>query len=292
MAPIETSSASGPIAPLWLLIVAAVCVPVTIVALVRIHRWWLSGDPLPLPADGAMGCAWPPVAGLALFVLMTLAMMLIAKGYAEGREAGLWPWEPLNVPAMFSPGIFLAQIVPALAGLGALRLFGRGAAATAGVRVGNARMTLLAGLVAFAAVMPVCVVALKVNVMVNSLLGIEPQVHPLLQTLHRAPEAWVLPLALLQAAVLAALSEEFTYRGVLMMSLLRPLGGPGAIAVSSAVFALVHLLIEPQAILALFLLGLALGYVTYRTRSLVAAVVAHSAFNTLMVLGTFFGGSS
>jgi membrane protease YdiL (CAAX protease family) len=289
MAPIETSSASGPIAPLWLLIVAAACLPVTIVALVRIHRWWLSGDPLPLPADGALGCAWPPVAGLALFVLMTLAMMLIAAGYAEGKKAGLWPWEPLNVPEMFSPGMFLAQVVPALAGLGVLRLFGRGAAATAGVRVGNARVTLLAGLVAFAAVLPVCVVALKVNVMVNSLLGIAPQVHPLLQTVQRAPEAWVLPLALLQAAVLAALAEEFIYRGVLMMSLLRHAGPAAALAISSVAFALVHLRTEPQAVLPLFLLALAMGWVGYWTRSLLAPVITHALFNALMVVSTFTG---
>ena len=290
MAPIETSSASEPIASLWLLIAAAVCVPVTIVALVRIHRWWLSGDPLPLPADGALPAVrWPPVAGVALFVLMTLAMMLIATGYAEGKKAGLWPWEPLNVPEMFSPGMFLAQVVPALAGLGALRLFGRGAAATAGVRVGNARVTLLAGLVAFAAALPVCVVALKVNVMVNSLLGVEQQVHPLLQTVQRAPEAWVLPLALLQAAVLAALSEEFAYRGVLMMSLLRHTGAAGALALSSAAFALVHLRTEPQAVLPLFLLALAMGWVAYWTRSLLAPVITHALFNALMVVSTFTG---
>ena len=290
MPPTESASASGPIAPLWLLIAAAACLPVTIVAMVRIHRWWLSGDPLPLPADGALPAVrWPPMAGLVLFVLMMLAMMLIATGYAEGKEAGLWPWEPLDIPAMFSPGMFLAQIVPPLAGLGLLRLFGRGAAATAGVRVGNARVTLLAGLVAFAAVLPVCIVALKVNVMLNSLLGIEPQVHPLLQTVQRAPEAWVLPLALLQAAVLAALAEEFIYRGVLMMSLLRHTGPAGALAISSAAFALVHLRTEPQAVLPLFLLALAMGWVAYWTRSLLAPVITHALFNALMVVSTFTG---
>ena len=34
---------------------------------------------------------------------------------------------------------------------------------------------------------------------------------------------------------------------------------------------------------------MAMAYVAYRTRSLLAAVVTHSLFNTLMVLGKFSG---
>jgi membrane protease YdiL (CAAX protease family) len=141
--------------------------------------------------------------------------------------------------------------------------------------------------VAFAVALPVCLVALKVNVVLMSLLGQAPLQHPLLETVERAPAAWVLPLALFQAAVLAALAEEFIYRGVLMTSLLPQAGVAGALTVSSAVFALVHLPTEPQAVLPLFMLALALGWVGYWTRSLLAPVITHAMFNALMVLGAF-----
>ncbi len=56
---------------------------------------------------------------------------------------------------------------------------------------------------------------------------------------------------------------------------------------TSIIFALVHLPSEPQAILPLTVLGLALAYVAYRTRSLVAPVITHFLFNTFMLLTIF-----
>jgi len=67
---------------------------------------------------------------------------------------------------------------------------------------------------------------------------------------------------------------------------LRGAGAIAALVVSSAVFAVVHLTAEPQAVAPLFFLGMALGYVAYLTRSLVAPVIAHALFNALMISGT------
>ncbi|MBM4018592.1 MAG: CPBP family intramembrane metalloprotease [Planctomycetes bacterium] len=288
MPPTEPSIASGPAAPLWLFVVAAACVPVTGLVLVRISRWWESGASLPLPMDEAWaGGALAPAVGVALFFVMMVAMLAIAQGYAAGRRAGLWPWEPLGVPEMLSPGMFLAQALPPLVGLAVVLGFGRGAAATVGIRVGNVRMTVLAGVVAFTAALPVCIVALKVNAVLVALLGEVPREHPLLVTVHETPAAWVMAAALVQAAVLAALAEEFIYRGVLMTSLLPHAGAAGALAITSAVFALVHLPTEPQAVLPLFILALAMGWAAYWTRSLLAPVIAHALFNGLMVVSTF-----
>jgi len=74
------------------------------------------------------------------------------------------------------------------------------------------------------------------------------------------------------------------YRGVLMMTLAKEAGAPTALLLSSAAFAAVHLPVEPQAFLPLFCLGLALGYITLRTGSLLAPIVAHGVFNGLMLL--------
>lgn len=286
----ETTTAAGAPSPLWLLIVVGACVPVTIVALVRIGRWWLSGAPVPPPLDKTLPpVPWPPEFGLALFAFMFVVAMLIPWGYREAMQRNLWPWEPLPAPDLFGPGVFLAQAVPPLLGLAAARFFGRGAAATAGVRLGLLGKGLLAGVVDLAVVLPLCLVALKINVILVILLGYRPELHPVLEKIGEQPTAGVAALALLQAGIMAPLAEEFIYRGVLMMSLVRQAGIGGALAVSSAVFALAHLPAEPQAVLPLFVLALALGYVAYRTRSLVGPIFGHSLFNILMVLGVFTG---
>ncbi|MCX5684191.1 MAG: type II CAAX endopeptidase family protein [Planctomycetota bacterium] len=277
--------------PLWLNIVVWVCVPVAAVALMRIGRWWHSGAPLPLPLDKAWPAApWSPTFGFALFALMVLAMQLIPFAYVEAKARGCWPWEPLDVPDMFGLGIFLGQAVPPLLGLAVLRfLVGRGAASSAGVRAGATGSGLLAGVVALAVALPLCVVALKVNTILVVFFGHAPTEHPLLVTVQEKPAAWVVAIALFQAGLMAPLAEEFIYRGVLMTTLMKTLGIGGAILASSAIFAVVHIGAQPQAVLPLFILALALGYIAYRTRSLVGPIVGHSLFNTLMVLGTFTG---
>ena len=293
MPPAETFTWSDLNLPLWLRVAVGVCLPFTLVGLWRGVRWWLSGRPFPLPRDGAWPLVpWPAWFGLLLFGAVFSLMFLISSAWAVMVELGLLPWQPSGAPDLINPGLFLPQILPPALGLWLVTRLGPGAAETIGVRAGRPWHDVLYGLGVTAAVVPLCVGAILVGALVHRLAGLPTVLHPVLVSLGESSSPWTLAAALVLASVVAPLAEEFTYRGVLMMSLLRPLGGPGAIAVSSAVFALVHLLIEPQAILALFLLGLALGYVTYRTRSLVAAVSAHSAFNTLMVLGTFFGGSS
>ena len=272
-------------APLWFVIVVVACVPVTVVALARIGRWWLSGAPLPLPLDKAWPLLrWSPAFGFGLFLVMFMATQLIPQAYLSGKADGLWPWEPLKAPDMFGVGIFLGQAVPPLLGLAALRFFGRGTAQAAGVRIATLGRGLFAGVAAAAVVLPLCVVALKVNVILVVLVGGRPQLHPVLETIGEQPTLAVAALALFQAGIMAPLAEEFTYRGVLMTTLLRHAGPGAALAVSSALFAVVHVMAEPQAVLPLFVLAMAMGYVAYRTRSLVGPIVTHSLFNSLMVL--------
>jgi membrane protease YdiL (CAAX protease family) len=284
----ETQVSAAPEAPLWILLIAAACAPLTIVALVRIGRWWLSGAPLPLPLDKAWPAApWSPELGIGLFVLMAMAMQVGAPAYLAAKDYGLCPWEPLDVPDMFGMGVFLGQAAPILLGLAALRFFGRGAASSAGVRVGPLLPGLLGGVAAVAVALPLCIVTLKMNAILVVWLGGQPHQHPLLETVGQQRAGWVTALALFQAGIMAPLAEEFIYRGVLMTTLMRTVGIGGALAISSAVFAVVHFGAQPQAVLPLFVFALALGYVAYRTRSLLGPIIAHSLFNILMVLGTF-----
>jgi membrane protease YdiL (CAAX protease family) len=275
--------------PWWLLAAVAVCLPVSVAVLARVGRWWITADPVPKPIDGeAPPVPWPEAFGVGLFVGMQALLVLTTMAYNAAADAGYLPWEPLPIPPEFSPGLFLAQVVPPIIGLALLVRFPGGAAA-AGLRAAGLRGGLGLGAVTFAAILPVCVAALVVSVSAMQLVSAPITSHPLLEMLQNRPAPGILAAAAVQATVLAPLAEEFIYRGVLMTTLLRPFGVIGALLASSAVFGLIHLPTEPQAVLPLFILGLALGYAAYRTRSLVAPIVAHALFNALMIFGTSLG---
>ena len=84
--------------------------------------------------------------------------------------------------------------------------------------------------------------------------------------------------------VLAPLSEELLFRGVLLRSLLFRYGKWPAIVGSAGLFALIHLL-EGAEILhtlpVLFVLGLVLGHSAVRTGRLGRAVTIHAGFNLI-----------
>ena len=81
------------------------------------------------------------------------------------------------------------------------------------------------------------------------------------------------------ALVVAPLVEELLFRGLILQALWRRLGHAWlAIALSGVAFGLIHHA-QPQAILPLATMGVILGYVRIRYRSLAACVGAHALFN-------------
>lgn len=90
--------------------------------------------------------------------------------------------------------------------------------------------------------------------------------------------------------VLAPLSEELVFRGVLLRGLQVRFGAKPAVIGSAGAFALIHLL-DPNLLLAMpvfLVLGLALGYATVRTGRLGRAVTIHAGFNLVTVLAVLF----
>ncbi len=83
--------------------------------------------------------------------------------------------------------------------------------------------------------------------------------------------------AFVVAVVLAPLTEEILFRGVLLSALKARWGTGVAIFGSSALFAGMH--VSPYAIPPVFVLALVLGWLFVRTRSLTVCIVAHSVFN-------------
>jgi ABC-2 type transport system permease protein len=87
---------------------------------------------------------------------------------------------------------------------------------------------------------------------------------------------WVLPLAI----VAAPMFEEFIFRGLIFGGLRRSFGVWPAAVASAAIFAIMH---PPISVLPVFVLGLVAALVYERTRSLLAPMLAHAAYNACVI---------
>ncbi len=98
--------------------------------------------------------------------------------------------------------------------------------------------------------------------------------------------------------ILGAFTEEIVFRVYLiriLSTLLSPRKGHvvRAVLLSAGLFTAMHLFRQPASmLLGLFLTSVILGYVTYRTKSVLLASYSHVVANTAQVLGLLGGGVS
>ncbi len=104
--------------------------------------------------------------------------------------------------------------------------------------------------------------------------------HPTIEALHDPSVSWGVASALwLGALIVAPAAEEIFFRGFVQTFLLNVTGRRwAAIVMASTAFGLVHVR-QPQAVAALFVLGVLLGYAYERTGSLLPPIAAHAMFN-------------
>ena len=88
--------------------------------------------------------------------------------------------------------------------------------------------------------------------------------------------------ALLSVSVFAPLFEEWLCRGLVLRGLMKHMNPTGAILVSAAFFAILHM--NPWQAIPAFLLGILFGYVYYRTGSLKLTMLMHCVNNTVSLL--------
>ncbi|TAK28751.1 MAG: CPBP family intramembrane metalloprotease [Chloroflexota bacterium] len=106
--------------------------------------------------------------------------------------------------------------------------------------------------------------------------------QPVLDQLGRGPLG--VAILFLAASVAAPLAEETFFRGFLFPGLARRLGTILAAVICAAAFAAAHF--EIGALAPIFVLGLALTWLYYETRSLWPSILVHASYNTLAVLAT------
>jgi hypothetical protein len=115
------------------------------------------------------------------------------------------------------------------------------------------------------------------------LRGIDPwPMQTPLQALLQTDSSATLITSCVVAIVLTPITEELFFRGFLQPALQRWVGPGYAIFLSAAFFAVAHM--DVYAIPTMLVMGIGLGYVYHRTRSLIAPVLLHAAHNGLLLL--------
>lgn len=93
---------------------------------------------------------------------------------------------------------------------------------------------------------------------------------------------------MLTAVAMAPLCEEILFRGILQDSLTRKFGPWRGILIASAIFGVVH--IVPQQVINAFFVGIVLGYIYYRTQSLIPVIIIHALNNAISYFTWMIGG--
>ena len=93
-------------------------------------------------------------------------------------------------------------------------------------------------------------------------------------------------LAVTIAVVVAPLTEELVFRGVLFRSIADRFGGWVGILGSASIFSLIHVEVlysQPVALAGLFVIGSVLAWSYHRTMSLLVPIVGHAVFNATSI---------
>jgi len=258
--------------------------------LVRLLARLVSAGGAGLPLDGAWPCVtWGRALGGYQFVVVCFVLHVgLAFGLSFAASRWLVPpagpqahpgstmvWETLLMAAQWviTCGLILGYIF--------IREGGRPEAL--GLVLRSWPRAAWTGLKTLLATMP-AVIALLISVhyLYMSFARHEPAMHPVLATLKEQPlEHWQMAALLVMAGLVMPLFEELFWRGIVLTTMLRSGRAELAIVVSAVLFAVSHSSQEGAFVSmpALLALGLGLGYVFYRTRSLAACAAMHAAFN-------------
>jgi membrane protease YdiL (CAAX protease family) len=252
-----------------------------LVFLARLYRTERWRNPLADRRPPAGGPTVPLAAGL--FILFCLLPLLVRPLLAYGVTA-----QDLQQPgsAGWHRALAADDVTKAgLCGVMIVVLVWTRRATDEQPRLGLAR-TLALGGGGFLLAMPPVMLQLYMGVTIWHWLQPQqpPPVHPMLQALESsAAGRWGAAQLVLGATVLAPVTEELLFRGVLLQALWRQWRlAWGAILASAGMFSLVHG--QPQDLLPLVTLGTILGYVRVRSGSLWAPILLHVLFNARTML--------
>jgi membrane protease YdiL (CAAX protease family) len=128
-------------------------------------------------------------------------------------------------------------------------------------------------------------------VVIRALFGGEAPVQGVVRVASEAHGALAQAAVLVVTVILAPVSEELVFRGILLRALQSRFGARWALVGSAVAFALVHLALDPSALAAvpaLFVVGLVLAAQVQRSGRLGPALATHAGFNLIGVLALLY----
>lgn len=243
-------------------------------------------------ADGSGGGTYivtPPLVGvgsslvaIGLYLVAQLGLQLVAALALVGT--GVLDPDVLD-PEAGGTGLLAIVVASQLAGLGVTMLFLRIRHVPLRPLVGSARplgrnLAIGSGLGLLAIVASTLIVSLLVALTGNDAAPEQVLTGGLMET------PLELALAVMAAVVLAPVAEELLFRGLLHRSLRRRSRIVPATALSSVLFAVVHVDVafsQPLALVGLTLVGVILAIAYERTGSLLVPIVIHAVHNAVTI---------
>lgn len=253
---------------------------------------WLFGPPRGLPIS-----PWGPV-GAVFAVLFAVVFAVVFAGVLMLGVVAVTPWlrQAIETRCANTGGECVTALLAAMAlvyfflvvGLIVACWFRRGATPGNSLMLRTAHWPVWRYLV-FAVVTVVSLIILQQIIFrVSEQLGIAPadpaaDLEQMRQYLNfDQPETLIIMGVL--AVILAPLTEEFVFRGMLYAAFRKTIGVVGSAVLLSALWSVMHWGYSSQNLLALFLLGLLFAYIVWRTGSLWPAIVGHTANNLVAVV--------
>lgn len=233
-------------------------------------RWWTGRDPLAgKPFGSRPWNLWGVAQALSvvLYALVAAGILLLADAKPDQWSAGR-----LRLAAYYLQVLWFILAAGGIWWLMSAR-FGAGPR-DFGLRREGLGRAIWYGIVAFSVLRPVEALLRPVTV---TLLGIDPDVHPIVADFILADETELRVTMILFAVVIAPLMEEYFFRGIVQAGLRRHIGPGLAIACTALLFSLLHGNVVDRP--TLFAMSLLLGYIYERTGNLAAPVTMHALNN-------------
>ncbi len=208
-------------------------------------------------------------AGLILMAVMLAGAVLIGRLPLSATTAGVI--SGFLVQAGLAGGVVSVMTAKALSW-----------SALFGLHRDRIRTAVLYGLCGCVLIIPALLVVGGAWNKLLSLAGVTIQDQPVIQWFTERRDPAFRSLFLFQALITAPLSEEFFFRGLLERAFRQTCAPVNAALLTALLFALFHA--HLPSVLPLFVMSLGLSWIYQSSRSLLAAMVMHAAYNGFNVL--------
>lgn len=151
-----------------------------------------------------------------------------------------------------------------------------------GLTTANVFSHIVLGIKRYLITLPFIVIAGYVVNLISHYYGVSPDMQDVVKWVLDEKSPFLLFFLLFFGTVMAPCIEEIIFRGFLQSALKKSFGGRYAIIISAFLFAFVHM--DLFASLQIFILGLLLGFLYEKTKTLAASIFVHILHNSLTVI--------